>query len=102
MATRQRFGLALTAAAPNWSNGVDHILRSQSPSRGGNGTARRQSTLAGDDLFARCENRRASRAMDGAVHAASAHEGRVRGVDDGIADLARDVARTLDDQHAVG
>src|SRR5271165_3422634 len=98
MATRQRLGFALSASTPNRADRVDDVFRSQSSSRSGNRVAGRQSTLAGDNFFASFQNRRASGAMDRAVHAASTHQRGVRSIHDGIASLARDVARSGDDQ----
>ena len=102
MATGQGFFFALLAAAPNRPDGVNHVPGSQSPSRSGDCLACGQSPLTGDDGLAGFQNRRTTGAMDGAVDTASAHEGGVRSVHDGVAGFARDVARTLDDEQAVG
>ena len=85
-----------------WPDRVNHVFCSQPSCGSGNRLARRQPALAGDDCSARLKNRRTSGAMDGAIHTASSHERRVRGIDDGIAGFARDVARALYDEQAVG
>ena len=90
------------AAAPDWPDGVNDVLRRQSTCGSSNGLACRKPSLARDDRLAGFENRRAPGAMDGAVHAATAHQGRVRGIHDGVAGFAGDVARTRDDEQAVG
>ena len=102
MATREGLGFVVKPTAPDRTDGVDDVFRRHSSRWSGNCVACRQSTLAGDDLFAGLQNRGASGAMDGAVNAASAEEGRVGGIHDGVASLAGDVARALYDEQAVG
>src|ERR1035438_5422242 len=101
MATGQGFRFALLAAAPNWTDGVNNILRRQAARGSGDGLASRQAPLTRDDGFAGFEDRWPSCAMDSAVNAATTHEGRVRGIHDGIAGFAGDVALSGDDQRTL-
>jgi hypothetical protein len=102
VAARECLGFVLKPTAPDRTYGVDDVFRGQVSRWGGDCAAGRQTPLAGDDLSAGLQNRGTSGAMDGAVNAASAEEGRVSGIHDGVASDARDVARTLYDEQAVG
>ncbi len=102
MAAGQGFRFSLPAAAPNRADGVNDILGGQSASRGSDSLAGGKASLLRDDGFAGIKNRWASCAMDSAIDAATAHEGGVRGVHDGVASFTGDVARSFYDEEAVG
>src|SRR4029079_9988360 len=87
------------AAAPDRTDGVDHVTGGETKARGDARVARR----AAADLPAGLEQLAARGAMDGAVHAAAAEQRRVGGVDDRVDVLLRDVApNRLDECRAHG
>ena len=80
IARRQRDILALMAALPDRADGMNHMPRRQPISPGDLGFAGR----AALERAAFCQQLRAGRAMDRAIDAAPAKQGRVRGVDEGV------------------
>src|SRR5271165_610073 len=101
MATGQCFRLVTTAAAPDGADGVDNVFRSETTTRSGNGFARRKASLTLDDRLAGFEDGGTSGAMDSSVYAASAHQRRVSGVDDGVTGFASNIAGTGDHERAL-
>ena len=83
----QQFFLALSAAAPHRTDGVDDMLRRQPIAACDFGRSGR----AAAEIFAFRAQLGPGRAMDRAVDTAAAEQGAVRGVDDGIELKRRDV-----------
>lgn len=80
IARRQRLILAPASAVPDRTDGMDHTPRRQL-------VAIRDFSVAGLAALQRAafaEKFWPGRAMDRAIHAPSAQQGRVRGVDDGV------------------
>ena len=92
VAARQDLRLSRSAPSPDGPHGVDDVAARKPTGRGENGFPGGKRTLLGADPPALFEDRGTARAMDGAVDAAAAQERRVRGVDDGVDVLAREVA----------
>src|ERR1035438_465120 len=101
MATGKRFWLTLLAPAPDRTDGVDDVARRQASRGSCDCLSGGKTADAPDNLPAGIEDRWASGAMDGAIHTATAEQGRVGGVHDGIGLLASDVARAEDHQIAI-
>ena len=80
VARGQGLVFALAAAMPDRADGMNHMPRRQPISPGDLGFAGR----AALERAAFCQQLRAGRAMDRAIDAAPAKQGRVRGVDDGV------------------
>src|SRR5690348_13896513 len=90
--------LLLMTVSPriNWTNCMDNVLRLQPSAGGDHRFSGRQALNFPDNLFALGENRRSAGTMNGAVHAASAKQGRIRGINDGLSCFFRDVGRTME------
>ena len=76
----EQFVLARAAAVPDWTHGMDHMLRRQPISAGDFGVAGR----AAMERAAFGEQFGAGAAMDRAIDAAATEQRRIRGVDDGV------------------
>src|SRR5205823_6125827 len=87
-ARRKQLGLALVASPPDRPDRMQHVARRQAPAAGRLDVA----GFAAAQLAALLEDRRASRAMNRSVDAATAEERGVRGVDDRVDFLHGDVA----------
>src|SRR5262249_4286293 len=72
------------AALPHGADGVDHVSRFQLCAGSGNGLACGQCAALFADPFALFEQRRTGSAMNGAIDATAAEQGRVGCVDYGI------------------
>src|SRR6185503_20006894 len=92
VAARQRRRFTLPPAAPDRTHGVDHVAGGEEAGGGDDRLPLRQRTLALPDPLALLEDGGSATAVDGAVHAAPAHQARVGGVDDGVHRLSREVA----------
>ena len=92
----QERGLARVAALPDRPDGMDHVSRREVAGR----RRLRVAGLAASEEPRLGEDRRPAHAMDRPVDASAAQERRVRGVDDRIDLLLRDVAlHELDPAH---
>ena len=88
MARGEKLVLALSAAAPDRPDGVDHVPRRQVARR----RRLRVAGRAAAEAAALLEDRRAAGTVDRAVDAAAAEQRLVGGVDDRVDLLLRDVA----------
>src|SRR5215469_1894698 len=98
VATRQRFCLALIAAAKDRPDGVNHMLRTKVPASGDHGSPSWKPSNLADDLSAFGKDRRATRVVDGAVDSAPTEKRRIGRVDDCVSCFLRDVGRSVDFQ----
>jgi hypothetical protein len=93
MARRKQFRLAVLAAAPHRADRVDHPPRREPAGSG----CFRVADVAAAEQAALLQDRRPARAVDRPVHSPTTEQARVRGVDDRVDGLRRDVAaRDLD------
>ena len=99
IATREQFGFAPVVSPVNGADGVDDVARSEIAAARYHCFACRQALLKlrAPNLAALFQNPRAARNVNRAVNAAAAEQGRVRGVDNGINVLARDVVNENDE-----
>ena len=81
-------GFVVVATSPDWAYGVQDAFGVQAASGGGDDLAGR----AASDSATFFQDRRATSAVDRAVHAAATGQSRVGGVDDGVNVLLRNVA----------
>lgn len=94
--TGQRFRLTVLPAMVDRTHGMDHVLRWHSPARCNDCLTCREAADLADDLPAFCENRRASRAMNGAIHTTPTQQRRICGIHDGIRSFGSNVGRSGD------
>ena len=84
----EQIGFAGGPARPDGSDGMNHVVGGQPTAGGANGVA----GGAASDLAALGHDVGSTGAVDGAIHASAAPEGRVGGVHDGVHLLDGDVA----------
>ena len=99
MATGQRLGFAVFASTPERTHSVDYMFCSKPASRSGHSLSGRKPADARNNFPAGIQNRRATGAMDGAVHTSSPKQRGVRRVHNGIGVLASNIAGTGDDKN---
>ena len=89
---RQFPGFAVHSIAIDGPNGVKHMPRWKRPGAGYNRAASGTSPRTDANSIQLAHDGRSARAMDSAIHAASASETRIRRIDDGIDANLRDIA----------
>src|SRR6266849_2232872 len=98
MARSKQLGLAFAAAVPDRADRVEHMLYGQRPARGRLHVSR----VAAAEPTTLLENRRPTRTVDRAVHAAAAEQAGIRRVDYRVDLLLRDVAEDELDHACAG
>src|SRR5262249_20677762 len=91
MTTCKLFRLAGFSIPINRSDGVDHVSGGEASAGCDDGLSGWQTADLFHNLFASSEYRWSTRTMNCTVHAASAQQGRVRGVHDGVCSFGGNV-----------